>query len=461
MQIPRIMLAGTHSGVGKTTLTTAMLAALTRKGYRVQPYKVGPDYIDPGYHKLATGRSSRNLDPWMLGEEGVKEIFARSAVTGDLSVIEGVMGLYDGSSPINDFGSSAHVAKLIKTPVILVMDVKSMARSAAALALGFLNLDPQVPIAGFLLNKVSGPSHYNLVKKAIESVCNIPIVGYMPRNKEVEMPERHLGLVPTVENAGLGGALEAMVGDLAKTVDLDLLIDIAYKAEPLEANYGGVIFPNQGLSTPKVKIAYALDEAFNFYYQESLDLLEAYGAQLVPFSPLRDKELPQGIGGIYIGGGFPEMFLEGLSSNKTMVEAIQRAHGQGMPIYAECGGLMYLSKGIVDFEGNLYPMVGIVAGQCKMGQRLAAMGYVTGKALQDNVLVSQGETYRGHEFHYSTIETEEGFPWALELTKNRDGSSKPEGYAQGNLLASYVHLHFGSNPKLAKNFVIKCHSHLR
>ncbi|MHB8172685.1 MAG: cobyrinate a,c-diamide synthase [Thermincolia bacterium] len=459
--MPRIMLAGTHSGVGKTTLTTALLAAMTRKGYRVQPFKVGPDYIDPGYHKLATQRFSRNLDPWMLGEDGVKELFARSAVTGDFSIIEGVMGLYDGSSPINDFGSSAHVAKLLKTPVILVVDVKSMARSAAAVVLGYLNLDPEVPVVGIILNKVGSHSHYLMVKEAIASVCDIPIVGYLPKNKAVEMPERHLGLVPTVENQTLGAALEALVEEIGKTVDLNMIIEIARSAEPLEVGFSGVVFPEQK-APAKVKIAYALDEAFNFYYEDGLELLEAFGAQMVPFSPLKDNALPPEVGGVYIGGGFPEMFLEQLASNSSMIESLRDAHQRGMPIYAECGGLMYLTRAIIDFHGKKYPLVGLVPGVCRMQQRLADMGYVTVLSKQDNLLSCHGEEYRGHEFHYSTLEADaEQFPWALELTKNRDGSVKQEGYAEGNLLASYVHFHFGANPRLAKNFVEKCAGRLK
>jgi len=454
------MLAGTHSGVGKTTLSTALLAALTRKGYRVQPFKVGPDYIDPGYHKLATGRFSRNLDPWMLGEDGVKELFARSAVSGDLSVIEGVMGLYDGARATGEYGSSAHVAKILKTPVILIMDVRSMARSAAAVALGYLNLDPEVPIAGLLFNKVGSPSHFKLVKEAVESVCDVPVVGYLPKNKAVEMPERHLGLVPTVENQGLGRALEAMVEELGQTVDLNLLIELARSAEPLEAGFKGAVFPSRPVEA-RVKIAYALDEAFNFYYQDGLDLLEAYGARLVPFSPLKDETLPQGVGGIYIGGGFPEMFLERLTENHAIMGAMREAHEGGMPIYAECGGLMYLTRAVTDFQGRRYPMVGLVPGECRMQPRLAAMGYVTARAMGDNILVYNGEEYRGHEFHYSTLEgADSKIPWALELTKNRDGSRRRDGYAQGNLLASYVHLHFCSNPRLAENFVNKCAEHI-
>ncbi|MDA8234799.1 MAG: cobyrinate a,c-diamide synthase [Clostridia bacterium] len=456
MSMPRIMLAGTHSGVGKTTLTTALLAALTRKGYRVQPFKVGPDYIDPGYHKLATGRFSRNLDSWMLGEDGVRELFARSAVTGDFSVIEGVMGLYDGASSTNDFGSSAHVAKILKTPVILVLDVKSMARSAAAVVLGYLKLDPEVPVAGIILNKVGGYSHYQIVKEAIESQCDVPIVGYLLKNKVVEMPERHLGLVPTGENGTLGAALEALVEEISKTIDLNMIIEIARSAKPLEVSFSGVVFPEKKAAA-KVKIAYALDEAFNFYYRDGLELLEAFGARLVPFSPLKDKSLPPDIGGVYIGGGFPEMFLEGLAANTAMMDSLREAHQQGMPIYAECGGLMYLTRAIIDFQGNKYPMVGLVPGVCRMQQRLAAMGYVTACSNGNNVLAGQGEQYRGHEFHYSTLEVEDSqFPWALELTKNRGGSVKEEGYAAGNLLASYVHVHFGSNPRLARNFVDKC-----
>lgn len=454
MQIPRIMIAGTHSGSGKTTIATGIMAMMAKSGLMVQPYKVGPDYIDPTYHSAATGMKSRNLDSWMLGEKVVAELFYRSAQKADISIVEGVMGLFDGYGGNSDIGSSAHIAKLLKIPVILIIDVKSMARSAAAIALGFSQLDPQVNIAGIILNRVGSQKHFAMVKEAIENHCPIPVIGYVPKNAEITLPERHLGLVPTNEGNHLKNRLGEIARTLSEGIDLEVLKNIASKAEALNEP-DKVIFPTEKYSP--VKIGLALDEAFSFYYQDSLELWEAYGAEFVPFSPLKDGKLPEDIKGIYIGGGFPEMYIYQLAKNQAMMDSIRMASQKGMPIYAECGGLMYLTKAIVDFKGMEHPLVGLLPAKCIMENKLEGMGYVEVEALTDNVISPRGEKFRGHEFHYSRLETEtEAYPWAYRLSKSMGQKKYNEGFARDNILASYVHVHSAANPVLTGRFLDNC-----
>lgn len=457
MKIPRLMIAGTHSGVGKTTITTALMAALRNQGYNVQPYKVGPDYIDPSYHTIATGNRSRNLDAWMLSETTVKDLFVQSAAKADIAVIEGVMGVFDGSSGIGEQGSSAHIAKLLKCPVVLIVDVKSMARSAAALVLGFRNFDPELEIAGVILNRVGSDRHLKLVTEAIETYSDVPVIGYIKKNARLELPSRHLGLVPTVEGGGLPDKVMTLADEIKEGIDTGRLVQIAQAARRLEAA-GGQPVGSGGCGSPKVRIGLAWDEAFSFYYQDGLETLERLGAQLVRFSPLHDLRLPEGIDGLYIGGGFPEVFIRELGSNQELMEDIRKAGRAGMPIFAECGGLMYLCRAIVDFEGEEYPMVGLVPGKCLMEKKLVGMGYVESESLSDNILSASGGRIRGHEFHYSRIQPvpDEEFDYAFQLHRNRYRDSILDGYARGNVLASYLHLHFASDPGLAERYINAC-----
>ncbi len=449
--IPRLVIAGTHSGVGKTTLSIGIMAALARRGLKVQPFKVGPDYIDPMYHLVATGTPSRNLDSWMVPPEVIAEIFTRAAGKADISVSEGVMGLFDGHSGLDDAGSTAQVAKLLKSPVILVINVGSMARSAAAIALGYLHFDPALPLKGFIVNGVGSPKHFQWVNEAIEKATSLPVLGYLPKNEvDLKLPERHLGLVPTAEQWELVAFFDKLVAQLEETLDIDGLVQIAKSSQPLEPENSD-LFPVEAVS-PLVRIAVARDEAFSFYYQDNLDLLEAHGAELVYFSPLENQALPEGIGGIYIGGGFPEMCAEKLSQNQSFIADLKRVASEGMPIYAECGGLMYLCRGVTDFEGNRYPLAGLVPGWSMMTQKLSRMGYVEVEVRRDNILMPARTRLRGHEFHWSALEEALPSP-AYKMTHPH---ITDEGYAEGNLLASYVHLHFGTDPQLAPNFVRSC-----
>lgn len=451
--IPRILIAGTHSGVGKTTLSTAIMACLAGRGYCVQPYKVGPDYIDPGYHSAATGRISRNLDCWMLGEDTVRELFIRSAADADISIVEGVMGLYDGLGSTST-GSSAHVAKTLNAPVLLVLDVRSMARSAAAVVLGCMRMDPGVRLAGVILNRVGSQRHYRILKEAIEDTCRVPVVGYVHRQAGIELPERHLGLLPTAEKAGLADHIKALAKAVEEGIDLGQVVALAREAGtcPVPSTR---VFPEKKTDC-RVRIGVVRDQAFNFYYQDGQDLLGALGADLVGCSPLKDGGLPGDLHGLYIGGGFPEMFLEELSQNERFKNDLTSAAGSGMPVYAECGGLMYLASSIADFNGNEYPAAGLLPGRCRMAKKRAALGYVTATALHDNILCSRGTALRGHEFHYSTLELQQKYTGAYRLTRWGEEPAREDGVVAGNILASYVHLHFAGCPGAAMKFIDSC-----
>ena len=458
MNIPRLMIAGTHSGVGKTTITTAIMSYLTRSGYSVQPYKVGPDFIDPSYHTAATGNRSRNLDAWMMSEQTLRELFLASAVLAEIAVIEGVMGVFDGSSGTEETGSSAHIAKILNCPVVLIVDVKSMARSAAAVVSGFKNFDPDLNIAGVILNRIGSERHLKLVTEAIEKYCGIPVLGFVKKNAKLELPSRHLGLVPTIENGQLTDSVNALADEIKDSVNLNKLLEIAQttgEMDPVSLNKNTDLVSSY--SGQKVRIGIAMDEAFSFYYQDGLEVLQNKGAELVTFSPLHDKRLPENLDGLYIGGGFPEVFIDSLADNQSIKAEIKKAGIKGMPVFAECGGLMYLSEDIVDFNGKSSAMVGLVPGSCIMEKKLVGMGYVEAEALTKNVISLPGKKIRGHEFHYSRLETtDKEFPYAFKLVRNRQQLTVLDGYAKGNILASYLHLHFASDPHLAQTFIENC-----
>jgi cobyrinic acid a,c-diamide synthase len=449
LNIPRVVIAGVSSGVGKTTIVTGMLAALAKRGFNVQSYKVGPDYIDPGFHRLASGKSAHNLDTWLVPPESLSAIFAGTAAGNDIAIIEGVMGLYDGGRA--GVSSTAAVAKLLTAPVVLVIDAKSMGESAAAIALGFKIYDPEVNLAGVIINRLGSESHKLMVCEALDKL-GIPVIGTVFRNKELTMPERHLGLTPVTEHDA-AEAVNQMGQQVAEQVDVDKLVALAKTACMLP-----VSIQAKGNNKPKtIRIGVAQDEVFTFYYPSSLEVLGEHGAEIVPFSPLKDQRLPE-VDGIILGGGFPEMFIKELAANTIMRQDILQAAQQGMPIYAECGGLMYLSRQITDFDNQTYDMVGVIPAVCQMQSKLETVGYVEAKALTDTVLCRNGNKLRGHEFHFSRMlpKNDEGFPWAFEFKKVRTGAIYQGGYAAGNVLASYLHMHFAGNRQAAQQFVEKC-----
>lgn len=446
----RIVIAGTGSGVGKTTLTIGLMAAFKRRGLQVQGFKCGPDYIDPTYHTAVTGRPSRNLDSWMLSHDTVKEVLVKGSSGADLSIIEGVMGFYDGKEATSNRGSTAEISQLTKSPVLLVVNCQSMARSAAAIVKGFQTFSEGVQVVGVIANKVGSEGHFRLVQQAVEQECKIPVIGYLKREDQIEIPERHLGLVPSVERGELHGLFGHLADLVEKTIDLEKLLELA-KAPPLPAA--------SSLFAPRakkgiVRIAIAKDAAFHFYYPENIELLEAYGAECITFSPLAGEPVPEGVDGLYIGGGFPEEFAEELTGKGKVMDSIRSAILSGMPTLAECGGFMYLTEELETTDGRVFPMVGIIPGRVKMQKKLAALGYreVTGK--EGNFLLGAGEQAKGHEFHYSTFEPKEDLNPAY-VSKGLRGT-KTEGYAKGNLAAGYTHLHFASHPDMVQHWIDRC-----
>lgn len=450
---PRFVIAGTGSGVGKTTFTLGLMAAFKKRGLQVQGFKAGPDYIDPSYHTAITGRKSRNLDSWMVSPDTMKEIFLRGSEGSDLSIIEGVMGFYDGKDPRTNQGSTAEISEYLRSPVILVMNASSIARSAAAIVLGFQQLSSQVNIAGVIVNQVGSIGHYQLVKTAVEQECHIPVLGYLEKNDELMIPERHLGLIPAVERGELQPLFQQLSDLIEERIDLDSLLKIAEGAPDLEES-DPVIFNPQHQQEKKVQIAVALDEAFNFYYPENLELLEWHGAELVYFSPLHGDQIPEEADGLYIGGGFPEEFAERLEQHISVKEDIRRRIADGLPTLAECGGYMYLAQSIFDHQGVQHEMAGVIPIQIRMQKQLAALGYREVTSLTDHLLLKKGEKARGHEFHYSSPElVQDDYPYANEV--NGLGGSRFDGYTKGNLLAGYTHFYFASNPAVVVHWLEK------
>lgn len=448
----RVVIAGTQSGVGKTTLSIGLMAALTKQGYDVQPYKVGPDYIDPGFHTLVTSNQAWNLDSCFLGAEGCKEIFQYSAPGSDIAVIEGVMGLFDGKNAKQGQGSTAHIAKILDAPVVLVMDVKKMARSAAAVAYGYKNFDPDLNLAGVILNNVGSEGHYQLVKNSLAEV-GVEVLGYVPYQSDLELPERHLGLVPTTESKELDDFIAQLVALIEENINLEQLLALSQPQSAVEVEERTIFKEEQDYD---LTLGVAYDQAFNFYYQANLELLANKGVSLKYFSPLTDNQLPE-VDGLYIGGGFPESFISQLAANQSLQEDIYEQVTAGLPTYAECGGLMYLSEQVIDSQGNSFPMVGLISGQVEMTDSLQAMGYVEAKVVKDNILFKTGDKVLGHEFHYSKLSNvDSDINYSYQLWGGKGAAGRSEGIMRDNLLASYLHLHFANQPRFVDRFLTEC-----
>ncbi|MBH0182002.1 MAG: cobyrinate a,c-diamide synthase [Nitrospira sp.] len=446
---PRLVIAGTHSGVGKTTVTLAILAALRKRGRQVQPFKAGPDFIDPGHHKAVTGRLSRNLDGWMLGEALNREIFSRAAADADLSIIEGMMGLFDGSSPVNEVGSTAELAKQLEAPVLLVIDGSAMARSAAAMVSGYAQFDPAVRVAGVIFNRVGSEGHYRLFKEAVEAETDVVVVGYLKPDPAVGIPDRHLGLVTAME----GGTDELYVRlgkAAAETIDLGRVETLARSCNALTPASPGPVMKRDGRT---IRIGVAQDQAFCFYYPENLELLEAEGAELIPFSPLRDQSLPDDVAMVYLGGGYPELHGAMLAGNVPMRTAIRKFSASGGTIYAECGGMMYLTQAIRDFSGAAHEMVGLFQAEAVMRTPGLTLGYRMVEITRSCILGSCGVTARGHEFHYSTVVPKGPLAYACALTDALGNGTGVDGLSIDNVVALYTHLHFASQPRVSASLV--------
>lgn len=439
--VPRVVIAGDRSGTGKSTVTIGLLMALKRKGLKVQPFKTGPDFLDPMHHTQVTGRPSRNLDTWMFPGY-IHQAVANGMQGADLAVVEGVMGMYDGFDGRSEEGSTAHLAKVLDAPVVLVLDARASARSIGAVALGFRDYDKEVSMAGVIFNNVAGPRHMDMLVDSLRG--ELPCLGGVPRQEDMGLESRHLGLVPAGEVRD-PQRYEAICESVEKSVDLDQLLTIAHEAPGMELPEPLRPAP------PRARLGVAMDEAFNFYYQDNMDILRSMGAEIVPFSPLHDG-LPD-IDGLYFGGGYPELFAEGLERNVTMREAVRSLAEEGKPLYAECGGLMYVCSSMKDLEGREWRMTGIFDAQVQMTKRLEALGYVEAKVVRDNILGRVGDSIRGHVFHYSKVTGLEEGSFAYDLGKVKGITGRNDGLVKGNVLASYTHLHFGSNPDFARRFV--------
>lgn len=465
--VPTLLIAGQSSGVGKTTITLGLIAALRRRGLAVQPFKCGPDYIDPTYHSVAAGRACRNLDTWMLTPDQMVAGFERACTGADMALIEGVMGLYDGASYSDETGSAAHIAKLLGTPVLLILDIGKLARSAGALALGYQKFDPELPLAGFLLNRAGSAGHAAGCTTAVEEATGLPVLGWLPKQTDLHIPERHLGLIPTGERETLGGLMQRAADAVENTFDLDRIIALggqnraSRKCAPvvISTSTSSENSPQDHHQSPL--LAVARDEAFSFYYPDNLELIEEAGARTHFFSPLRGQTLPPETAGIYFGGGFPEVYADQLSQNQALWLQLRQFHAADVPIYAECGGFMALTEALIDTDGRRWPMAGLVPGETQMQTRLVGLGYRLATARADNLLVQAGHTVRGHEFHYSQwqiepLPTHDHTAWLLR--RRTEDATQIEGYACGNLLASYLHIHFAQDPSLAKRFVTQMQS---
>ncbi|MFF9777006.1 cobyrinate a,c-diamide synthase [Streptomyces sp. NPDC013978] len=442
--VPRLVIAAPSSRSGKTTVATGLMAALTERGLAVSPHKVGPDYIDPGYHALASGRVGRNLDAYLCGPDLVAPLFAHGARGCDIAVVEGVMGMFDGASGQGELASTAHVAKLLRAPVVLVVDASSQSRSVAALVHGFASWDPEVRIGGVILNKVASDRHEELLRDALEST-GVPVLGVLRRAPQVDTPSRHLGLVPVAERqAAALEAVAAMAAQVRAGCDLEALIALARSAGALS---GPAWEPPDTATGRREVVAVAGGPAFTFSYAEHAELLTAAGAEVVVFDPLRDEQLPDGTRGLVIGGGFPEMYAAELSANEPLRKAVAELAFGGAPVAAECAGLLYLCR---ELDGQ--PMCGVLDATARMDERLT-LGYRDAVAVGDSVLAPAGTRMRAHEFHRTVVEPGAGPAPAWGIRSPRP---RVEGFVRGGVHASYLHTHWAAEPGVARRFVDRC-----
>lgn len=487
-----LVVAGIRSGCGKTLTTLGLAAAFREQGLRVQGFKVGPDFIDPSHLAAVSGCFVHNLDGWILSRDVILELFQRHSRNADVCLVEGVMGLFDGASGSEESGSTAQMAKWLGLPVVLVVDARSQGRSAAALVRGFRDFDPELSLAGVIFSQVGGPSHEALLREAMSAhLPDLPCLGFLPRRPDLVLPSRHLGLVMAADSGrspagrsfedapeGRSGAenqgreqtvfwdsqrRESLAAWAEQGLNLERIRQISQRTalmKPVSTSWGAETAPSPGSRpgvTSAVTIGVARDPAFCFYYQENFRLLEQAGARFAFFSPLADERLPEGVAGLYLGGGYPELHSARLAANRALREAILAGAQNGMPVYAECGGMMYLLSELEDMDGKRFPMVGFFSGLAKMFSRFQALGYRKVELLAEGVLGAAGTVLRGHEFHYSKVEglPESACEPAFRVADRR-GRESLAGFRRGNVVASYVHLHFGSHPAAAAAFTRAC-----
>ncbi|QLH09757.1 cobyrinate a,c-diamide synthase [Candidatus Nitrosotenuis sp. DW1] len=444
-KIPRILIAGVTSGVGKTSITCSIIHGMIDNGYSVQPFKVGPDYIDPTYLSAISGNNARNLDSWIMGKEAVVQSFLKNS-NSEISVIEGVMGFYDGFSGTSNFSSTHHIASILQAPVILVLDASKTARSIAATALGYTKFHRNSRIVGFILNKIGSKKHEEMCRGALSSL-KIPILGIIPKNSEFDIQSRHLGLIPVIEQNELKQKIKKIAKKISGYLDIDGIISAAKQASPF-------LQASKELQTRyRVKIGVALDKSFNFYYYDNFDALRREGAKIEFFSPISDP-VPPKCDGLYIGGGFPEVLGQLLTKNHTMKKSIKSLAEQGMPIYAECGGLMYLTKSI-EYGDKKYSTVGLFDAETTMEKKMT-LNYTKAQVISDCIVAKKSTKLFGHEFHYSELKSiPKDSKFAYELSIGVGINGKKDGLLEYNTLASYMHLYFDRN-NYPYNFVKNC-----
>ena len=450
MKIPRLVVAGVSSGSGKTTVTTGLISALKNKGYKVKPFKIGPDYIDTGYLSAVSGEDALNLDLWLMGRENILPSFINNAAESDIAVIEGVMGLFDGGDC-----STAEVSKYLKAPVLLCVNSEKIGESVSAVVKGFNEFDPEVNIIGAILTKVSGPRPYNLLKESIENSTQIPVCGYLLKDNNLAIKERHLGLVTVHEKNLIDKFVNSAATQVRNNFNLDLIVKEANLAPELSVDKKDTIyFKSNNKAKYNVKVAYSRDRAFNFFYHENIKIMESMGAECSPFSPIDDSCIDPDIDLLILWGGFPEVFAPDLSRNKRLISQINELIEKGLHVYAECGGLMYLAKNFISRDNKKYPMIGALPVDIKLGDKLVGFGYKEAVIRFDTILGKTGTKVRGHEFHHSFELGKVGDsirPYKVKRKSGDKKSEKMEGYVYKNVFASYIHLHFLGNLKVINN----------
>jgi cobyrinic acid a,c-diamide synthase len=443
---PTILIAATHSGAGKTTATGVVLRALSRRGLETQAFKIGPDFIDSAYHAEATGRPAINLDVWMTGDDGVRQSHRRWSRDADVSVIESMGALHDGADA-SGHGSAAHVAKLLGVPVIVVLDVWGMTRTAGAILEGLRAFDPEVDVAGCILNRAGGREHAEMIMEALPASLRPLVVGTIERRPELEIPERHLGLVTVEENAVAAAEREQAYVGAGELLDVERIVEIA-GTRPSEPRATALTTR----PAPLARLAIARDRAFCFYYEENLELLRDAGFELVPFEPTSDPRLPPDVHAVYIGGGYPESFATELEANGSLADELRERAADGMPVYAECGGLLYLARSLTGFDGVRREMSGVLPLDAAMDADRLAIRYVEVRTRGASPLGPAGTTARGQEFHQSRVADAAIEPTLFDVTSST-GQTYRDGYHSGGVVASYVHLHFASNPALVTSLM--------
>ncbi len=455
MEIPRVLIAGTSSRAGKTVISLGIMRALRNRGYKVQPFKVGPDYIDPSYHHFATGRKSRNIDSFMMSPQDMVDVLVRGSRGADIAVIEGVMGLYDSHNALEEKGSTALTAKILKSPVVLIANIERIARTAAAFVLGYKLFDPEVNLAGVILNRAGNQRHAQKARIAVEELAKIPVIGVVMRNNSLFIPERHLGLVPAYERDKLDELFDKLAETIEKSIDLDKLIQIAENAPEITEYHENPLFnPKRKFN---LRLGVAMDRSFTFYYQDNIDAFHAAGAEIVYFDTLKDKKLPE-VDALYIGGGFPEVQAESLEANSSLRSEIYEFCSSGKPCYAECGGLMYLGESITTKEGDTYEMVGLLPIDTEMMEKFQALGYVEALAEANSPIARKGDRLVGHEFHHSKPRVKKKLNYAYRVLRGKGIADGKDGAVVGNTLASYLHVHVLSYPKMVTNFLSRANS---